>query len=459
MAATHRLPKIWRHPGTGGLYYRRHMPAHLRHLLGHEARRSLHTKDPSQARQRFAAMAAQVQAEIDRAQSEFDARKELDRQAAEMDAQVDQEEAFLASLTASQRDLWYRTAWAKAHGQTVLVTPQEALDAYLIGDTYETPPEEHQVPRVVTSGSVTLASLIASWSAERRPDDRTVYSWGRKLGLFETWLGHDDATRVTKADVLRYRDHLLNTKAPKTVSDTITMIRVLYQAAIESDRLSGENPAGTVKVKAKANQLEKVRPYSDEEARLVLDAARGQTSPSLRWLPILLAWTGARLEEAAGLRVCDVKQDNGNGWFIDLVPHYRRPLKTDSSQRRIPLARAVELEGFLEFVKVRCEDPGHLLFADVTTDYHGRLGANVGRRLANMVRSAGVTDPRVQPAHGFRHRFTDLMREAGVEAVVQDAILGHTTAGLTGRYGSGHSLAVLRKAIEAVENNQHTRAE
>jgi hypothetical protein len=35
---------------------------------------------------------------------------------------------------------------------------------------------------------------------------------------------------------------------------------------------------------------------------MVLKAARGEQRPSMRWLPVLLAFTGARLDELCGLR-------------------------------------------------------------------------------------------------------------------------------------------------------------
>jgi integrase len=474
MAATRRLPQPWRHPTTGVYYLRRHYPKHLRHLLGQEARRSLGTLNLQEARRLYPAMAAKVQQEIDKAQSEYDARKELDRQAAETDAQADQEAIFLASLTPSQRDLWYRTQWSKAHGLPVNLTPAEGLDAYLAGGLNHTPKSGDTVRNdnsyrnsdhldVKPHSQVTFDALVDAWAAERRPDARSVAAWRLKVaGKFAEWLGHDDASKVTKADVLRYRDHLLAAgRAPKTVADAIVQIRVLYRAAIDSDRLVMTNPAEGVKVRAKQSALEKVRPYSHEEADKVLELARGKTEGNtLRWLPALLAWTGARLEELAGLRVRDVQEEknvNGSlsGWYVDLVDHQARPLKTSSSVRKVPLVGAVcEREGFIEGFLGRREgaSPDDLLFQDLTLDAHGRLGPNLSKRLSHLVKvKADIADPRLQPAHGFRHRFTELLREAGVDAPIRDAILGHTTPGLGARYGSGFSLAVLRKAIEAVE--------
>ena len=56
----------WVHPKTGGLYYRKVIPPRARHLFGGkvEVRRSLGTRDPRQARVRYAEIAHEVEARI-----------------------------------------------------------------------------------------------------------------------------------------------------------------------------------------------------------------------------------------------------------------------------------------------------------------------------------------------------------------------------------------------------------
>src|SRR3954449_8208206 len=56
----------WVHPKTGGLYYRKVVPPRARHLFGGkvEVRRSLGTRDPRQARVRYAEIAREVEARI-----------------------------------------------------------------------------------------------------------------------------------------------------------------------------------------------------------------------------------------------------------------------------------------------------------------------------------------------------------------------------------------------------------
>ena len=46
-------------------------------------------------------------------------------------------------------------------------------------------------------------------------------------------------------------------------------------------------------------------------------------------------------------------------------------------------------------------------------------------RLAKWVRSLGVDHPEVKPTHGWRHTFKSRAIQAGIDARVRDAIVGH----------------------------------
>jgi hypothetical protein len=52
--------------------------------------------------------------------------------------------------------------------------------------------------------------------------------------------------------------------------------------------------------------------------------------------------------------------------------------------------------------------------------------------------------------HSFRHTIKDLMREAGVDRSLQDAICGHDDGSVQAGYGRGYSAAALSKALHAV---------
>ena len=60
-----------------------------------------------------------------------------------------------------------------------------------------------------------------------------------------------------------------------------------------------------------------------------------------------------------------------------------------------------------------------------------------------------IKDPR-KSAHSLRHKMKDELRNTGCDSSLADAILGHTTAGVGARYGSGYSAEGMRDALVKV---------
>ena len=60
-----------------------------------------------------------------------------------------------------------------------------------------------------------------------------------------------------------------------------------------------------------------------------------------------------------------------------------------------------------------------------------------------------ITDPK-KSLHSLRHRMKDALRNTGCGDELGKSILGHTTAGVSARYGSGHSVEAMREALEKV---------
>jgi integrase len=201
------------------------------------------------------------------------------------------------------------------------------------------------------------------------------------------------------------------------------------------------NPAAGVTVKRTERQRR--LPFDDAEAALILAAARGQRG-GRRWVPWLLACTGARLEEVCQAHVADIRQD-GHIWYLDInADGNGKALKNVGSARKVPLHRALIDEGFLEYVKGRRNGP---LFPDLKPDCFGRRGGTATKVLGRALRKLGITDPRKVAGHSWRHRFKDLCRGAEIEKAIHDALTGHAARDVGDQYGLGYPLPVLAAAI------------
>jgi integrase len=295
-----------------------------------------------------------------------------------------------------------------------------------------------------TSGKTSLTGILADWWKEAQATGRkpsTYESYSNTVDGFVAFLGHDDATQVTPERVVGFNDHRLasinpRTKkpiSPKTVKDSdLSALKTLFGWAVSNHRLPG-NPAVGITIKLGKRRARRPKGFTDEEAEALLQAAdahqQGQEQPKTfaakRWVPWLCAYTGARVGEVAQLRKQDVRKA-GDHWVIHITPE-AGTVKTDQA-RDVVLHEHLVAKGFPTFVAGA--KSGHLFLTSATDgDVLGPL-QGLKNRLAEAAR-ATVKDPRVQPNHGWRHRFKTVARSVAMDGRVVDAIQGHAprTAG------------------------------
>ncbi len=271
------------------------------------------------------------------------------------------------------------------------------------------------------------------------------------------FLKHDNARRMTKADMMAWRDHLMKSLSAKTVSDVyLSTIRSLLAWAEDNDRLS-ENVAANVKQPKPRRQYSREKGYTDAEAQKVLKAAttyqphideHGHIREKLclvaakRWAPIICALSGARVTEITQLRKEDVRKENGR-WIIRISPEAGSVKAGD--YRDIPLHMQIINLGFIEFVQAANSGP---LFHNATdpAKYADRA-ARISNKIGEWLRKAELVPDGVQPNHGWRHRVKTQCRELAVSDHVADALQGH--AGKTASDGYGDvTLATKIAAID-----------
>jgi integrase len=305
-------------------------------------------------------------------------------------------------------------------------------------------------PKPLTRGTMTLTGLVECWWIEakasgRKPGTHTDYKF-----IFTTlanFLGHDDARRVTPEDIVRFKDYRLTTPNPKTgrpataktVKDCdLAGLKAVFRWAVANRKLSS-NPAADITLKVGKKPVLRSKSFTEEEAISILKAAlkrrcgvaeSPRTAAAKRWIPWLLAYTGARLGEIAQLRKQDVRQE-GEHWLIVITPE-AGTVKTNEARRVVLHPHVVEL-GFVAFVCGSRE--GHLFLRPnkMTGDVLGPLSA-LKNRLIECAREV-VKDPNVAPNHGWRHRFKTLGMQVGIPPRILDAIQGHAPASVADTYG------------------------
>ena len=386
------MTRPWKHPDSGYYWFWKRVPDDLRNLIGkREERFSLGTRDPAEAKRLHAIKLAEVEERWSNLRAgqrpllpDDIAREAVaigDQVRLELEADPYQPLRWDIEIGASlwsvgvtkghyytdiiqllspaeekrlaQRVMCYGLVDQRlaAKGSAVQPDDRERLaravslelqrivqdhHSYLVGKREVRPIGVGTSTIRVAAAPVTFQTIIEGWLVEKRPNQKTEYTWRKVMTQLSGFIGHDDASRVSPDDLVSWKADLLakGLKA-KTIRDSkLAPVRAIFQWAVDNRKLHA-NPAVRINIDLKARSSEKRRGYSDEEARIVLQAARREKETHKRWVPWVCAYTGARISEICQLRSEDVKEIDGI-WCIAFAAE-AGSLKNVNSERIVPV--------------------------------------------------------------------------------------------------------------------------
>ncbi len=301
---------------------------------------------------------------------------------------------------------------------------------------------------------LTFEDMWESWKKVTNTKPRTVHETLGMLKQLAAFLGHDDASKVTKSDLLRWRTTLKSESLNNnTWNNRLSCIGQAFKRAVADEKIPTD-PTNGVRLPKTRNKS--WNPYDDRDTVTILLAARGETKPSLRWAHWIMAFTGMRVGEALQLTADDIAQDAVTKvWYFAVLDDEQRGKGTKNAQKRhVPIHPVLIKEGFLTYAQtVQATTPTAPLFPDKKPDKYGRLGGRAWNVVGKWVREkVGITDRGKGPDHSWRHRVEDELRDAGVVESDRDAIVGHArkTSGRT--YGvKGESLKRLHRELSKMK--------
>jgi integrase len=248
---------------------------------------------------------------------------------------------------------------------------------------------------------------------------------------FIAWAGKDRNWRdVTHEDAEAYRDKLA--KQPKgkgkgTLSPTSVALRLAnVRGMFEWLRRKGPraqwlaNPFDEVEPPkvTKRGAQRKRRGWTDEELSRFL---HNVPSDDPQWaLGALLAYSGARREEIASLRVEDVEDTS----FLV------RTGKRQASIRRVPVHPAIAP---LMARLVETSPDGYVIPGLKPGGKDSKRGHSIGKRFGLTLRAVGITDSRVT-LHSLRNTVISRLKSDNVPLATLQRIVGHEKTGSTEDY-------------------------
>ncbi len=264
---------------------------------------------------------------------------------------------------------------------------------------------------------------------------KTVSDNRAYLRKFAEFLGHDDARRVTKDDVRRWRDSLMETGlSPKTITDKyLSAIRAALSHGVKEFDLPFNAASGLADNRPVAAP-ERSKGWSEEEAVQILKATFGDSTKALSephkralfWMPWMLAYTGLRAAEVAQLRGRDVREEDGIPYLL---------INPEAGSTKSGKAWAVGVHkhltelGLLDFIRGVGEGPLFYEPYSAGTTLKALKGQHRAKEAASrvgewIIGEVGLTAPLGRPLHAFRHLFTSRSRLCGMNKEARDFMMG-----------------------------------
>ena len=228
-------------------------------------------------------------------------------------------------------------------------------------------------------------------------------------------LGNLPIDEYSSKDAAKFRDYLLDRGLlVSSVKRIFSSIRSIINLSISEEGISCIN-AFSKTYMPENNNVEIRKPIPIKDIRHIQSLCR-EYDDDLRWLIALLSDTGMRLGEGVGLLKSDINLDCEIP-HINLVPHPWRRLKTNSSERYIPLTKQAQ------WACVRIlEHNKDSLFA--FPRYASPTGCNANSASAALNKWLKEKLSGNYVIHGFRHSFRDRLRSVECPSEIIDQLGG-----------------------------------
>ena len=324
------------------------------------------------------------------------------------------------------------------HWHILRISSEDLPGKHLLADAVQEPAAEASVD---THSLKAAVAVYLRLKGNHRP---TTFEAAvrRSCGYLIDCCGMKNLQDYLRSDATQFRDYLfakgLNGSSVARIFGTV---RAVINLAISEFGLSIINPFSNVYFD-QSQGVKKRIPVKPEDIEKVQEECY-KADDEKRWLIALVADTGIRLGEGAGLLRSDFVEQDGI-LCVNIRPHPWRSLKTSSSERLVPLV------GSSKWAAERIlAHPTDSRFAFPNYNVGQRTNANSASAALNKWLKSKIG--RGYTIHSFRHSMRDRLRAVECPSEIIDQIGGWLTHGVGNSYGSGFPLAVIQKWIERLE--------
>lgn len=254
--------------------------------------------------------------------------------------------------------------------------------------------------------------------------------------------GNKPVTDYKSTDAAQFRDWLAKRRLSKSsIHRAFSVIKAIVNLAISELGLECRNVFSGIYLPEVDDAKKRLSVKGGTLKKIQAECMR--QDDELRWLLGIISDTGMRLAEAAGLTIDDLVLDSAVPHVI-VRKHQHRPLKTESSERLIPLVGV----SLWAAERVKRNTKGMFCFPRYNTKSitnSNSASAALNKWLKSLTQDDAVI-------HGLRHGMRDRLRAVETPLEMIDQIGGWSGKTVGQGYGDGYELSQCQKwMLKAVE--------
>lgn len=345
---------------------------------------------------------------------------------------ADEKEALIAlTRTVVQA---YADAAKRSDGEPIQTPPSPKVPDLSQGAA---PPN----PAAPETSALKLRDVVPDWKAAKKPTPDSTARTERALKLLEASGQDVPITSMTRGHGAAVRAYLLHDDRAfkgKTALNYWQALTALLNVAHDVGRIDS-NPWQKMAFEVTGSGTRK--PYSDEELKQLFHTPLFQSGAyetvqkvapaDAYWCMLLGLWSGARVGELAQLEMADVKRHNGLA--VLSIHGNAGTIKTEQSERLIPVAPELIRLGFVEWAEAQREAGAVKLFPS----FHRQGAVTPGEIMSEWNReyrrAIGAAPGPLNGFHRFRHTIRTRLAALQIGVETADTLTGHAAQGSSGR--------------------------
>ena len=295
-----------------------------------------------------------------------------------------------------------------------------------------------------------LSDIIKLYTIELSPNwkPKTVDEFKSQFKVLLAAIGDSPVNEYSRYGCLDCRNALIaKGLQPKTINKYIGLLSSLFKWGVRNEYFKSNFAEGLMLTIPRRPDKERKAYDLEDLQQVIVNLPIIEDEVWKTWIPLIGMLSGMRREEICQLYPSDIRKIGDVLCFDINCNADDKSLKTESSDRLVPIHSILIRLGFIKFVESRKGFHNLWGFERWQTQWGRQFGNWYSRFFSRQYISK---DP-LKCFHSFRHYAADHLKQNGLQEVLIAELLGHANDSITtGRYGKKFLPPRLVDAVESL---------